>query len=154
MIQMLHDFTPEEEVLDLARMVREFRIESDGIDRVEKDLEAYLYWIKNMRSKNAEFYYIFGRGYLVMEPQYDMLLKPEFAQSYFLTSVYARPEFRSEGVYGKLAHYILHKYRENLFGSAIIDSVHDKALSKRFTPVAHVYKVEIYWDKEKRACQL
>ena len=139
--------TPIEDICELAEMVMAFRREFDTEERLVQDEVIYLDWVNEMFSKGVEFYYVKNKGYLVVEPQYDKLLKPEYARSYVLSSIYVKPEHRKGNTYGILAHGILKKYKKGMIGSAMSGSVHDKVLSKRFKQIANVYDVNLYWKE-------
>ena len=146
---MVTDVTPFADLADIACMIKEFRLEYDSCERLVSDHKIYLDWIADMRSKKAEFYYVKGKGYLVVEPYYDMLLKSEYAESYLLTSIYVRPEYRRGRTYGILGHGILKKYKSNMVASAMLNGDHEKVLERRFKKIASVYALSIYWDNQK-----
>jgi hypothetical protein len=150
---MVGDETPIIDVFEIVGMVMDFRREFDTEKRLVQEPEIYLEWFNEMYAKGTEFYYVKDKGYLVVEPQYDKLLRPEYAKSYFLSAIYVRPEHRKGRIYGVLAHGILKKYKSNMIGSAMLDGVHDKVLGKRFKQIASVYDINQYWNKEKSCLQ-
>jgi len=135
--------TPYRDIVEIADMLMEFRLEYDDPDVLVYDKEKYLDWVISAVDRGIEIYYIKNKGFLVVEPFYDTLKKPEFARSYVLSSIYVRPQFRNTRIYGILAQGILDKYQHNMVGSAMLGTVHDKVLSKRFKKIANVYNVNI-----------